>query len=71
MLHHFTGVYELHFDATAAPPTLVTLYRRLDHGQLELVATYEQGPFDTDIDALKWIWGKLEVDTKRQRAHTR
>lgn len=58
-----SGALELHWT-TINTQTVYVLYERGEHGQLALVDSFEQGPFDTSLEVVQWV---LRTMTRRVR----
>jgi hypothetical protein len=39
--------------------TLYTLFTVDTSGQVGLVGTFEQGPFDTSLEVAQWVWRRV------------
>jgi len=52
------GLLELHWW-TDGLVKHYSLYERFENGQLALVDSMEQGPFDTALDVAQWAWRNL------------
>jgi hypothetical protein len=50
------GALELVWETDPAGTTWYQLYGRTDEGQLYLISTFDQGPFDTALDVAQWAW---------------
>lgn len=50
-----SGSLELHWDKDPDGFTRYHLYGRDEHGQLTLVNSFEEGPFDTAVDVAVWL----------------
>lgn len=49
-------VWEVHVERMDSQTRVTTLYRCVERGQLELVASEEWGPFDTSLEISQWVW---------------
>jgi len=54
-LSHAEGVLELHWGTDLRGHVLYVLYAREKHGQLVLLSSFEQGPFDTAVEVSQWV----------------
>lgn len=55
------GVYELHWIRREYGQLDLTLYERLDHGQLRMVDKHSPGPFSPRLDAAEWLVRALSL----------
>ena len=49
------GTLELHWDTDSRGVVRYALYSRLEHAQLRLESTFDQGPFDTSLEVAQWV----------------
>lgn len=49
-----SGVLELHWQQDLRGRHTYQLYSRLTTGQMALLGTFDQGPFDTALDIAQW-----------------
>lgn len=54
----------LSWEATARGDTLYTLVAIEPTGQLRLLGTFEQGPFDTALEVAQWAWKLLAKEVR-------
>lgn len=60
-----SGILELHWSTDELGNCCYALYTRGSLGQLALVDTFEQGPFDTSVQVAQWAWRAIARQTQR------
>jgi hypothetical protein len=55
-------VFELHWQRREYGEVTCQLYERLEHGQLRLVDSHQQGPFESTQELAAWLTRSLVRD---------
>lgn len=57
--------WEVSVTREASGRVSVTIYGIDGDRQMSIVDEHEFGPFDTDVDIVRWVWRRLSLDTVR------
>lgn len=56
-----SGVVELHWEMDQEGTVWYHLFTRDGDGQLAVVDSYVQGPFDTCVEVAQWAWKRIAL----------